>query len=439
MGDIYANSVCTIAATASKDSSGGLFFERSPESILPRLVQFDWSQNLPRSKVKLGKFLCEVAEMPQRYIEEAPLNKRAWVSQERQLSTRVIHFTSGQIFWECREMTACETYRDGLPGWAQAGWRSDGTVLKKSMRVVRQRDQRHSETDITTKKPLIPYPRYIYLNWLAFRDLYSRCALTNPSDKLVAIQGIANWVGQVIDDQLVAGLWRGRIVEELCWSTWSSRKDRPEPEVWRAPTWSWASSDIEINHSFLTRTHGQHCGHSITAAVVDIDVRTRTSGELEHASVELKCRLLHALHTGRDNMEGQLELRNQSELRDELQPGMLAQISWPELWSYMDQPHRKTTSPQHGYVVLINYCLHEATIREDWTKEAQANSNAEDTYRPPPEIDWGSQDCAQALFLQTHDNINFKRAGLFTFHNYQAVHWILDAHNLAEDRVITLI
>ena len=417
MGDIYANSVCTIAATASKDSNGGLFFERIPESILPQEVRFDWTETLPGSKARRGTFLCDVGDMATRYIEKAPLNRRAWVSQERQLSTRVIHFTSGQLFWECREMTACETYREGLPEWAQGHWMEDGNRLKRCMRSITKQERTCSETGSTTHTELDSYHRNIYINWLAFRDLYSGCALTNPSDKLVAIRGIGNWIGRAIGDEIVAGLWRGRIMEELCWRR---KWDNPQTEERRAPTWSWASSNDAILHSSLTKNHGHHSSRHITGAVVNLDVRSKTSGELEHASLRIKCRLLYALYNHGNPTAVSLRLRDENGSRYAPEPGTLTGISWPQFSSFMDKHHGVTRSTHYGYVLLVQYCLHEAHTSKSG-------------------IDWLSQDCAEALFLQTHDNTTFERVGLLTFHSYPAVHQILDAHNLAEDRVITLI
>jgi hypothetical protein len=37
-----------------------------------------------------------------------PLLKRAWVFQERLLSPRLLHFSFGELIWECRHVSACE-------------------------------------------------------------------------------------------------------------------------------------------------------------------------------------------------------------------------------------------------------------------------------------------------------------------------------------------
>lgn len=104
MGDIYANAACTIAATAAQDSRGGLFHDRYPELLYPRHVDFDFRYEGPWIEQNKGKFnlsgahLCDVNRLTDVCIGRAPLNQRAWVSQERQLSRRLLHFTSTQLF-----------------------------------------------------------------------------------------------------------------------------------------------------------------------------------------------------------------------------------------------------------------------------------------------------------------------------------------------------
>jgi len=137
MGHIYAHAACTIAATASKDSSGGLFFDRSPEVFGPRRVNIGFNPKTPWLEGKdsgfasMGEYLCDVAGLAGRCIEKAPLNSRAWVSQERQLSRRLLHFTSSQLFWECNECTSCETYPENLPDHVQPFWQDHATTLKQ--------------------------------------------------------------------------------------------------------------------------------------------------------------------------------------------------------------------------------------------------------------------------------------------------------------------
>jgi len=81
--------------------------------------------------------------------------------------------------------------------------------------------------------------------WSQIVGLYSAANLTFGKDKLPAISGIARLGHKETGDQYLAGLWRGRIEEQLCWRRRGSKPTlRP---TWRAPSWSWASVDGRVS------------------------------------------------------------------------------------------------------------------------------------------------------------------------------------------------
>jgi hypothetical protein len=103
MSDIYTQASCTIAPTAATDSHSGIFFDRNPEELQPHVI---------------GSYRFGRQDVYTKDIDEAPLNSRAWVCQKRLLSRRIIHLCRRQLFWECHETLACESYPDGLSEWA---------------------------------------------------------------------------------------------------------------------------------------------------------------------------------------------------------------------------------------------------------------------------------------------------------------------------------
>jgi hypothetical protein len=448
MGHIYTHAACTIAATASKDSSGGLFFARSPQILRPRLVSFDFSPKAPWLKGKdfgfnlLGTYLCDVAYLASRCIEDAPLNSRAWVSQERQLSRRLLHFTSTQLFWECNECIACETYPEHLPHHAKSFSQDDATILKKELRRIANQDKDSSSLSAQGLAD------FTYHTWGMYRMQYSRCALTHNSDKLVAIQGIANWVSQATGDQFVAGLWRSRIIEELCWI-----KSDPMTEIveWRAPTWSWASRNGRIDYSFLSKFHRGHSSRHIEADLVELDVRAKTSGELEDASMKIKCKVLHAIFTPaaaldppKNDIQGLLELIDQD--GEILECMTSEQSAMPEVEFHMDDD-AKFIGPQYGYVVVLQHCVHEGNCRlsDDiegfHTEEGKQGFDSEEDIEGSDDEEYDAVDALDALFLQMRDKVKerFERMALIRFEGFQAIGQVLKAHRMAEDRAITLI
>lgn len=111
MMEMYSNAICNISATGSTSSSQGLFHQR--DSGLLHINRLDlcldpalWSEGAPPTTNYIVTDFC----FWQNKLAKAPLHQRGWVVQERLLAQRVIHFGQDQLFWECQELSACETY-----------------------------------------------------------------------------------------------------------------------------------------------------------------------------------------------------------------------------------------------------------------------------------------------------------------------------------------
>jgi hypothetical protein len=97
MEDVFASAYCTIAATSAVNSNAGfLARNRSTEYV--------------RVQDAAGNQVCICTHMDdfENDVEQAGLNKRAWVMQERVLAKRTIHFSANQTYWECGEGVHCE-------------------------------------------------------------------------------------------------------------------------------------------------------------------------------------------------------------------------------------------------------------------------------------------------------------------------------------------
>lgn len=441
MDNIYAYAACTTAATASKDSSGGLFFDRRPRSLQTKQVTFDFNLEAPWLAGKdhgfrlAGTYLCDISQFARHCIEAAPLNSRAWVSQERLLSHRILHFTSTQLFWECYKCMACEEYPERLPNWARSFWQQDATLLKKEFHRITKRTQKDSHAGSPAPSQALGFDTL--WAWSTFRSQYSRCTLTHTTDKLVAIRGIANHLSQLTDDQSVAGLWRSRIIEELCWYTKTSGKRGTK---WRAPTWSWASNDAEIHPSRLFKFHGGHPGVQLGLGLelVELDVNSKASGELEDALMTIKCKPLYATFTPdapsdspRDYRYGQIKLIGQDEVT--LRCGFDIPAN-PSIHFTLDDEDPETCGPQLGYVVVVQQCLHEG----EFAKSDDVAVADIDAVGPEAEA---NVDYMEALFLRLRGNVEgeYERVGLILLTRSPATNPILKALHMAEEKVITLI
>ncbi len=106
MRDIYKGCICNIAATAASNGASGLFVTRDSFAISPFTIDIARKNHEQR-------YICFPSAVRYDSFIKAPLNRRGWVYQKRLLSPRTIHFST-QLFWECKELEASETYPLGL-------------------------------------------------------------------------------------------------------------------------------------------------------------------------------------------------------------------------------------------------------------------------------------------------------------------------------------
>jgi hypothetical protein len=232
MAEVYSNALLNIAATASRNGNGGLF-----PSILSHCDADAWWAEDRRISTQFTTWATY--ENGFDLINSAPLNRRAWVLQERLLSPRVLHFAQSQMFWECEEILSSQVYPDkscrSLHFLPQLTKVSNKTrMLQNLNRVVYTYGSEQANA--------------IYRTWQAWVKHYSAAAITKPSDKLVAISALPKILNQVLKDTYVAGLWRDDMPRSLIWHRISSKKPAVgRLEEKRAPTWSWAALDCPVD------------------------------------------------------------------------------------------------------------------------------------------------------------------------------------------------
>ncbi|KAJ4114317.1 hypothetical protein NW769_005103 [Fusarium oxysporum] len=118
MHQVYANSACTISATASEGPDEGLFRSRIVQETLIGHIKVQFADGKPR------RFDVWDQHHMQR-LTQGPLTDRGWVFQERILSPRVLHFTKTQAVWECFEMHKSEMFPRWSPRPADAVYTPD--------------------------------------------------------------------------------------------------------------------------------------------------------------------------------------------------------------------------------------------------------------------------------------------------------------------------
>lgn len=226
MSMVYTNTYLNISATSARNDHQGCYRSRDPLKVAGLSV----ARNLPDSD-RASWFKIVDPGIWTENVDQAPLNQRGWVLQERLLSPRVLHFSTDQVLWECRESYACETFPKSFPQEFRGKGYDEGVYLRDFVPRKSFSSYKHPEAAETEL-------------WSEIVETYSRAHLTFRKDKLIALSGIAREVGHLLKSEYVAGLWQCHLPYSLLWAA--------QPGGYRstdylAPSWSWASVDGPIS------------------------------------------------------------------------------------------------------------------------------------------------------------------------------------------------
>lgn len=119
-------------------------------------------------------------------------------------------------------------------------------MLRTSLEQRRHYDQRShelpdSQSHITTEIQGVEESPFHVRNEIL--STYSKRELTKRSDKLPDLTGLARLIQKQTGNEYVAGLWRSDMVKGMLWMTTDPKKTILE---YRAPCWSWASTDAPL-------------------------------------------------------------------------------------------------------------------------------------------------------------------------------------------------
>jgi hypothetical protein len=234
MGMVYPNGLCNLAATGSKNGEGGLFInhgKRYPPMIHSFSVASSWDNETNDCWDVRLSFLRKG------HLLSGPLLDRGWVVQERIMARRNIHFGSQQLYWECSQNDACESYTEGLPHFYPLI--DELLNFKHRIEPIDVNLDRSQDNSFQQANEMLNL-------WAQTVRTFSECQLTRAEDKLPALSGIAKTIQPFLANRdYFAGLWGEDFIPNLLWFvkipdsgyTGFSRR----PQTYRAPSWSWAS------------------------------------------------------------------------------------------------------------------------------------------------------------------------------------------------------
>lgn len=146
------------------------------------------------------------------------------------LAPRILHFSKHQIFWDCTEMSACETLPAGLP-------------LPLDQQSARDRHWRGRLQESARGTKLLSGINDDSLDdlWRSTVRDYTSLDLTNQTDKRMAIWGVVKRLREIQSEEYVAGMWEGALEEQLAWRVVDCTTSKRPSELNINPTWSWTS------------------------------------------------------------------------------------------------------------------------------------------------------------------------------------------------------
>ncbi|KAH9480011.1 hypothetical protein JR316_0006608 [Psilocybe cubensis] len=225
MRRIYHDAHLTIvAASAGRVSEG--FMQDRPDSTVERDTRVPFlCPDRTLGSVCLSPVWKQYEELSE------PVSSRAWCLQERMLSPRSMIYASHTLQYCCQTETV-----------------NIGDAVCPS--VSGKRLPRAVFNTYTGGVDSIPSQREMdeaRRAWNYILEDYSQRNMTAPSDKLVALSGVAAQFQRVWPrSEYLAGIWRHTLVEDLLWLK-NYAKRHPRPVQYRAPSWSWAAVDGHVN------------------------------------------------------------------------------------------------------------------------------------------------------------------------------------------------
>ena len=240
MCDVYSKAAITVVACRSDGSSGGIF---GPQKYSTH-TQTPYKQTLINFSEDHGR-----NHDPNPLLnDDDPIYDRAWAVQETILSGRAIFFSSKELRWECNTCRKCQCGKNSIQFASTLDLQEEGVEAYRGWRM----NDFFRGTAIDAA----------YVQWKRMYVLYCSRELTKDSDRLPALSGLARRFSEIMlekfdrKEQYLAGIWRGSLPQDLLWHVAArlnrykkggERQDRPKN--WRAPTWSWASVEGDIQCS----------------------------------------------------------------------------------------------------------------------------------------------------------------------------------------------
>lgn len=262
---IYNRAVVTIAAASARSATDGFLHERIIDDLI--------ISNIPIQNPDSSMHTVRLIQDDTTDETSMALEERAWALQEFVLSTRILRFGHRQLQFICSRSYASDQ-RPYTDGWSPSDDRLSLILVQLGQFFFDGIDP-------------VQY-------WHDLVRAYSQRKLSVPTDRILAISGIARRLGGHIDvtDGYVAGHWLSMLPRDLLW--YSVNGPQPRRTQYLGPSWSWTGTDCWVGFEYESKfgTSSEAVSHRVTWNVLGVDVQLVNDqapfGAVREATLRLK-------------------------------------------------------------------------------------------------------------------------------------------------------
>ncbi|KAF2822287.1 HET-domain-containing protein [Ophiobolus disseminans] len=232
MPEIYSNAVCTIAASSPANCGRG--FLNDHDYYTEHAIRI----RLRRSEGLVSDIVHAYPYDHKNFVVE-PLATRAWSLQERLLSTRILEFRRNQVHYLCPSTGQYDKSRSD-------GWKQDW-LPRRQFKPLGSSNNHHPETLLGWKIPTTEHFRHM---WYSLIEMFTKRDLTFPTDRTLAISGIAQRLAAMDESKscgtYIVGHWISSDPHNLMWAREGPNEVKDQQQTRRYPTWAWTSVECQV-------------------------------------------------------------------------------------------------------------------------------------------------------------------------------------------------